>query len=365
MNENRSSALSRWLVAGIVVVVALIFVVTLVRRNAARSAGTVEEEPYTLDNSAGQVFAVTTGKEGQLVAATNGGMQLFSVDGVSVAHELMSFKQPGVTAGETAAAAYDIGAETLVVTDLEGNTSIIEPAGAIISARMNREGWLAVVTEAPGYKAVVTVYDAGGKAVYAWYSGTSYVLTAALSDEGTLAALCVDETGGSVNFFRLSDEDPVGVFSAPGEVFADLCWTDDGHVAAVSAARVAFLEDDGSLAGAYDFKGLNLYDYAREGSGFFTLALSRYRSGSPTKLVTLSPKGEVLGDIDAPAGLESISAHGKHVLALCATGLIQYNQQLEQMLTADIGQTGVRQALLLQSGKCVLVFDYSAQAFEY
>ena len=58
-------------------------------------------------------------------------------------------------------------------------------------------------------------------------------------------------------------------------------------------------------------------------------------------------------------------AHGKHVLALCGTGLIQYNQQLEEMLTADVGQTGVRQALLLESGKCVLVFDYSAQAFEY
>ena len=84
-----------------------------------------------------------------------------------------------------------------------------------------------------------------------------------------------------------------------------------------------------------------------------------------TRLITLSPKGEVLGDIIPPSGLTGISAHGKQVLALCGRELIQYNQQLEEMLTADVGQTGVRQALLLQSGKCVLVFDYSAQAFEY
>ena len=109
----------------------------------------------------------------------------------------------------------------------------------------------------------------------------------------------------------------------------------------------------------------NLDLAAREGSGFFTAALSRYRSGSPTKLVTLSPRGEVLGEIEAPEGLESISAHGKQVLALCGKRLIQYNQQLEEMLTADLEQTSVRQALLLESGRCVLVFDYSAEAFTY
>lgn len=365
MNEKRPSALTHVLLAAIVLVVALIFVVTLVRRSAAKSAAVNEEAPYTLDNSAGQVFAVTTGKAGQLVAATNGGVQLFSPEGQSVAHELMSFKQPGVTAGDHAAAAYDIGAESLVVADTDGNVSRIKPAGAVISARMNSEGWLAVVTEAPGYRAVVTVYDNTRKAVYVWYSGSSYVLTAAISDDRTLAALCVDESGGSVQIFRLSDENPVGTFTAPGELFADLSWTDDDHIAAVSPSRVVFLNEDGGTAGEYGFNGQSLYDYAREGSGFFTVALSQYRSGSPTRLITLSPKGEVLGDIEAPEGLESVSAHGKQVLALCGRHLIQYNQQLEQMLAADIEQTGVRQALLLESGKCVLVFDYSAQAFNY
>ncbi|MBQ9045258.1 MAG: hypothetical protein IJ112_04865 [Oscillospiraceae bacterium] len=365
MTENRSSALTRWLIAAIVLVVALIFVVVLVRRSAARSAAATEEAPYTLDNSAGQVFAVTAGREGQLVAVTNGGLQIFSPEGASVVHELMSFKQPGVTAGERAAAAYDIGAETLLVADLDGTVNTVEPPGAIISARMNSAGWLALVTEAPGYRAVVTVYDENHNAVYAWYSGTSYVLTAEVSEKGVLAVLCVDETGGSVNFFKLSDEDPVGTYTAPGELFADLCWIDGTHAAAIGQSRAVFLNTDGSPAGDYDFNGQNLYDYAREGSGYLALCLSQYRSGSPTRLLTLSPRGEVLGDIAAPDGLESVSAHGKQVLAFCGKQLIQYNQQLEEMLTAEVDQTGVRQALLLQSGRCVLVFDYSAQAFEY
>ena len=127
MTEKRSSALTRWLIAAIVVIAALIFVVTLVRRSAEKAAAATEEEPYTLDNSAGQVFAVTAGREGQLVAATNGGIQVFSPEGMSAAHELMSFKQPGVSAGERAACAYDIGAETLVVTDLEGGVTTIKP----------------------------------------------------------------------------------------------------------------------------------------------------------------------------------------------------------------------------------------------
>lgn len=365
MTENRSSALTRWLIAAIVLVAAVIFVVVLVRRSASGPASAAEEAPYTLDNSAGQVFAVTTGREGQLVAVTNGGLQLFDTEGMSVTHELMSFKQPGVTAGEKHAAAYDIGAETLVLTDTDGNVKSLKPAGAVISARMNRDGWLAVVTEAPGYRAVVTVYDAEGSAVYVWYSGSSYVLAADISDDRSLAALCVDESGASVSFFKLSQEEPVGVFEAPGELFADIRWTDDDHLAVVGQTRAVFLKDDGSAAGSLDYNGQNLYDYACAGSGFFTLALSQYRSGSPTRLLTLSPKGAVLGDIPAPEGLEGVSVHGKQVLALCGQHLIQYNQQLEEMLTADVGQSGVRQALLLQSGRCVLVYDYSAQALEY
>lgn len=365
MTEKRSSALTQWLIAGVVLVAALIFVIVLVRRSAARSAAATEEAPYTLDNSAGQVFAVTTGKTGQLVAATNGGMQLFSPEGQSVAHELSSLKQPGVTAGEQSAAAYDIGGETLLVADLEGNVTSITPPGTIISARMNAEGWLAVVTEAPGYKAVVTVYDDTYKAVYAWYSSTSYVLTAELSDDRVLAALCVDESGGSVNLFRLSEEKPIGAFTAPGEVLLDLDWVDDDHVAAVSQSRVVFLNEDATIAGSFSYNGQKLYDYTGDGRDFFAVCLSQYRSGSPTRLVTLSPTGEILGDLAAPSELESISAHEKQVLALCNGKLIQYNQQLEEMLTADVAQSGVRQALLLESGKCVLVFDYSAQGFEY
>ena len=365
MNENRPSALTRLLIAACVVVVALIFVVVLVRRSASQSTAAVEEAPYTLDNSAGQVFAVTTAREGQLVAATNGGLQMFSTDGASITHELMSLKQPGVTAGEQMAAAYDIGEPLVVVVRADGSVHTMEPPGPVISARMNRDGWLAVVTEAPGYKAVVTVYDNTQKAVYAWYSGSSYVLTAELSDDRTLAVLCVDESGGSVNIFRLSEEDPIGVYAAPGEMLADLCWVDDDHVAAVSSSRVVFLNENGSAAGEFDYNGQNLYDYAREGSGFFALVLSQYRSGSPTRMLTLSPRGEVLGDLEAPTELESISAHGKQVLALCGQRVVQYNQQLEEMRAASVGQTGVRQALLLENGRCVLVFDYSAQAFDF
>lgn len=365
MKENRSSALTRWLIAACVVLSALIFVAVLLHRSASSSTAAVPEAPYTLDNSAGQVFAVTTGRDGQLVAATNGGLQVFSPEGETVLHELMSFKQPGVTAGDASAAAYDIGAETLVVTDMEGNLNTVEPPGAVISARMNHKGWLALVTEAPGYRGVVTVYDEHHNAVYAWYSGSSYVLTAAVSEKGTLGVLCVDETGGSVSLFKLSEEEPVGTFSAAGELFADLCWVDNDHVAAVSPARVVFLNTNGEAAGEYAYSGQNLYDYACSGSGFFTLCLSQYRSGSPTKLLTLSARGETLSELEAPEGMESLSVHGKQVLVLCGKQLIQYNQQLEEMRTAALDQTGVRQALLLQSGRCVLVYDYAAQGFDY
>ena len=42
--------------------------------------------------------------------------------------------------------------------------------------------------------------------------------------------------------------------------------------------------------------------------------------------------------------------------------LTLYNQQLEEMRSAEIDAVGVQQALLLKNGEALLVYDYSAQA---
>ena len=359
--KTNNSRLRQTLLVAAAVLAALVFVVALVRRGVAGGAGAASETPFLLDNSAGQVYAVS---DGRLAVAANSGVQLFDADGNTVLHEIVSLSEPGITAGDRRVAAFDIGGTTLLVADFDGNVARVEPAGAIISARMNADGELAVATEAAGYKGMVTVYDEKLTAIYQWYSGTGYVMNAALSDAGTLAVLCADADGASVHLFSLDSEGERGVFQADEELFADLCWLDGGHVAALSQTRLVLLDDRGQSTGEYAFDRLHLYDYSRDGSGFFTLALSQYRSSSATKLVTISPSGEVLGETEPPDGLEGVSACGKQVLVQRGGKLTLYNQQLEELRSAETELHGVGRAILLQRGRALLLSDDSAQVVE-
>lgn len=357
---SKNPKLRQILIAVVAVVAALVFVVALVRRGGSAASGTETAEPYALDGSAEQVFRAA---DGRLAVASSSGLQIFDEDGATVLHEIFSLAEPGLTVGGGYAAAYDIGGTELRVARMDdGELQTVEPAGTIVSAALSESGALAVVTDAAGYKGMVTVYDTERNAVYEWYSGTSYVLNAALSPSGDrLAVLCMAEGGSSVHLFALNSETERGVFSAEGELLADLFWV-DSRVCALSSSRLVFLSDSAEQAGEYVYDGMYLYDYAREGDGFVTLVLSQYRSGSAEKVVTVSDNGSVLGETAAADGAESVSACGKQVLLFGGGTLTLYNQQLEQLEQTQEELAGVRRALLLRRGQALLISDYSAQS---
>lgn len=358
---SKNPKLRMFAIAAAAVIVALLFVVLLLQRGGASSSANTDAEPYTLDSSAKQVFRAT---EGRLAVASSSGLQLFDEDGNTVLHEIFSLAEPGLTVCADRVAAYDIGGTQLSVADFDGDIQTVAVSEAIVSASLNENGWLTVVTDATGYKGMVTVYDASLNAIYEWYSGKGYVMNAALSaGNSRLAVLCAEEGGSAVHLFSLDSEEERGCYAVTDELFADLYWIDGDRLCALSQTRLAFLNDKGELAGEYSYGGMYLYDYSKDGDGFFTLVLSQYRSGSAAKIVTVSPNGAMLGETVPAGDVESVSVCGKQVL-LCGGGtLTVYNQQMEQLKQVEEDLLGVRRAILMQRGKALLVYDYSAQSY--
>lgn len=360
---SKNPKLRMLLIAAVAVIVALLFVVLLLQRGGRAAAGKdASSEPYTLDSSAKQVFRAL---DGRLAVASSSGLQLFDENGNTVLHEIFSLAEPGLTVGAERAAAYDIGGTQLSVAGFDGgDLQTVEVAGSIVSASLNAGGWLTVVTDAAGYKGMVTVYDASLNAVYEWYSGKGYVMNAALSDNNSrLAVLCAEEGGSAVHLFALDSETERGSYAVTDELFADLYWIDGDRVCALSQTRLAFLNDKAELTGEYGYGGMYLYDYTRDGDGFCTLVLSQYRSGSAAKLVTVGSSGVVLGETVPDGDVESVSACGKQVLVCGGGRLTLYNQQAERLKQAQEDLLGVRRAILLQRGRALLVYDYSAQSY--
>ena len=121
---------------------------------------------------------------------------------------------------------------------------------------------------------------------------------------------------------------------------------------AACRSRVShFFDDSAKLADEYSFGDLYLYDYAAEGDGFVTLALSRYRSGSAAQLVTVNSGGNVLGECTPTGSVTSLSVNGKQVLVQYSDRLTLYNQQLDEIKSVEQNLLGVRRSVLLRRGR--------------
>lgn len=315
-------------------------------------------EQWAFEAGSAQVFAPAGNG---LAVASATGLQLLGSDGYTVARVVCALGTPAVSACAQYAAAYDVGGTALRVADFGGAVTELDTENPIISVRVSAAGFMAVCTEEQGYKGLVTVYDATLTAIYEWYSGEGYLLSAEVSPDGTeLAALTAAEDGGHVKFFLLTSEEEQGDYTAAGELLLDARWIGDKRVCALSETRAVFLDDAGGEAGAYDYGGMYLADYAFGGEDFVVLALSKYLSGSVTQLVSLSDGGETLGQVEPDAELKSLSAGEKQVLALYSDGLTLYSRSLSEQ-SGDTEIDGVKTALLRKNGGALLVYTGAAQ----
>ena len=316
-------------------------------------------EPFTYEVGSGQVFAVSGNR---LAVASPTGIQLLSDKGYTVVREVFSMDRPAIAVSEKYCVFYDAGGRELRYVNAK-NESVRLDMGetAILSASVNDSGYLTVITEETGYKAVVTVYDSTLHRVFAWHSGSAYVHAAQVSpNDRTLAALCTDTSGGRLQLFTLGSEEPSGSFASAGELFWDLRWLGRDTVCVLTEERLIFLDDGAQMTGEYAFADRWLLDYGF-GDGFASVLLGEHRSGGSSLLVTVGANGREKSSAELhQKDVLTLSAGSDRVLTLCADELTLYTDML-----SPLGSTqetlGAKKALLRRDGKCLLLSAYSAE----
>ncbi|HHU22786.1 MAG TPA: hypothetical protein GXZ52_05135 [Clostridiales bacterium] len=316
-----------------------------------------ESEPFTYEAGADQVFA--RAGNGLAVASTTG-MQLIDSDGNAVIRQVFSMDIPAVAASKKHCAFYDIGGTTLRLASFDGKYTELDTERPIISVTISSGAYLCVTTEETGYKGKVTVYDVSLTPVYQWFSGSGYVLSAAVGpDNSSLAVLCADGEGGVIRFFSLDSEKERGSFTAPAELFVDLYYMGDGRLCAISENRLVFLNSKGEMVNSFDFGENYLIDYEFS-KDFTAVILGKYRSGSEGRLLTVDSNGQVLGEIPLQRDVLSLSAWDRQLLVLYSDSLYLYTQELSEK-TVRQGIWRAKKVILREKGDALLLSAYSAE----
>ncbi len=319
-------------------------------------------ELYAFSNDRSNVFALLGD---HLIVASTTNVTVLGDDGSIVYSGSVKLVSPAIAVGGQTAAVYDIGAQTLLVFSASGLVRDMsgECSGSILSVSLNPSDYLTLNAEKSGYKSTVTVYDASGEKVFAFNSSERYVIDAAvLRDCKHMAAVTLGEANGAVantvSLYSLGSEKAASVNTLTGSLLLSLDSV-AGSLACLTDESLTFFTAGGSLAGSYRFEYPYLRGVSMEGDGFAALLLSRYRSGSALRIVTVGTDGEALGGLDSRGEVLSLSAAGNYLAVLYSDSLVIYTPQMEEYARL-VGTEYARAVIMRDDGTAVLIGSASA-----
>ena len=322
----------------------------------------VAEDEYIFDAGSGQVFA----SAGQGLAVANStGFELLDSSGSVAASKLLQMDNPAVAACDSYAVFYDIGGTNIAAAWFDGTIQALTVEGDILSATVSDGGYLTITTEATGYRALVTVYNAELSPVYQWYSSSAWVISGIVSpDNRKLAVLSYTASGSEVRLFSLSDTVQKAAFSVEDKVLLDVHWLSSSHLCAYTTEQAFFFHSDGQWQDTYSFAGQYLTGCADDGDGFITFSLSPYRAGTTSMLVSLDETGKPLGTADIQSEIVSMTASGSEILVLCADGALLYSETLSEKGRIT-GLPGFKYGLLRSRGEALLIASNYAEVYKF
>ena len=293
---------------------------------------------YVYDNDRTNCYALLGER---LIVVSTTRMSVLASDGTVVYAQEVKLDSPAIAVGGKTAAVYSVGGTSLYILGEKGlvRDMSAETGSGVISAKLNSSDLLALVTDKSGYKSAVSVYSASGERSFTFNSSNHYMLDACVERDGRHAAVVMlgEEDGSflsTIERFALDQETPVSSCELSETLLYELNSLGSTLVA-VTDDRFVALSGDGSIAGSYDYAYPYLRGSTLSGSGFGALVLSRYRSGSAGKIVTVGPEGNRIASLDTQRDVLDISAAGKYLAVLYSDELVIYTAELEEYAVLD------------------------------
>ena len=307
--------------------------------------------------------------DGDLLVCSTTSIGLYSGSGTQYVDLTVTMSKPVVSTNGSLAVVYDAGGSSLYVL---GQREVIWSATdltSILSAHLNRNGQLTVVSQSTGYKGTVTVYSSSYEKLMSVNLSSAYVMDAALSDDGkTLSILNVGQQDGAfqsiLSLYTLNTGDggdfqPNLTRSLGSSVVLETRHT-LSHVWSMGDNGLTITDHQGNST-TVDWKEMHLKGYSLAGDDFAVALLAKYRAGSQGELWVIGSDG-TYQSLEIDQQVLSISAAGRYVAVLTGNQLNIYTEDLQPYATLESTQ-GARKVLLLEDGSAILISADSASFY--
>lgn len=333
-----------------------------------------QAESFHYSSSESDVFADLNG---DLLVCGKNSISLYSGSGVQYIDQPVNFSSPAVAVGGGSAVVYDAGGTDLYVFRRREQVFSLHSDGMLLSASLNDNGLLTVVSQQSSYRGVATVYDSSfdPSAYTALRLSSTCLMDARLAaDNRTLATVCVGQQDGeftsTLALYDLGNLDTDGVSqeavptascSLGGNVVLEL-GTSDGRWWALGDQGLWLLDGGGTILGILDWSDRILKAYTLSGDGFSAALLGKYRADSQSSLSVVDRDGVLTGTLTLGSQVLSLDAAGRYFAVLTADRLDIYTRDM-QLYSSLSGTQGAQRVLLREDGTAILISSGTARLY--
>jgi hypothetical protein len=282
-----------------------------------------------------------------------------------------SFKNPRLLSSPRNILAYDRGGNTLVLANDRAILLDTRTERPIITAKLNRQGYVALVTQAEGYKSLLTIMDASGVPIFRYFS-PDYIIDAALSPDSGLCAVsyAVFENNwikGHIKVFDITKRDADEIINSPVAVIrphdedgliSEVFLGRGGKILTIGEKNISFYDADGVLLNSTDLSGRVLLDYSIMNTGV-AIRTARTDTGIESRLDLYDFDGELIDSTDINEEIICQSGGGDYVTLVTSRSIRVYDYKLS-LKSDEPNESGARRILQRDNGTMFLIFnDYA------
>lgn len=254
-----------------------------------------------------------------------------------------SYQNPMLKTCSTRAIFYDLGGKNLEVTSKSKTLHTASTDYNIISAAISNYGTFAVVTEAKGFLAQLTVFSKDSKSVYYRYNfANHYITDVAISEDGRSAAVCGatardGSVVSSVYVFDYNREEPWVKFDYSDNMFIRLEYLSNGNVVAVGDKLVSVINPYRGTHEDYSYDNKNIVGFDVNKKDGVLLALSLSEDGTNTDMVLIGQNGKLEKSFHTEHSVKAVSFNHHKSAALSYGKVYVYNFSGHLLNSFDVG----------------------------
>ena len=354
-----------------ILVTALILAVVIVYRNwdffkpeSFKETVTIRSDSKSLLKIGG-AMDVITGNTAQYMSFASG-LAVVTTTNIRYATEAgddgfladLTLNKPAAAVSGSRMVVYDRGGKTIASADESGILAKTEALGNCIAADVNRNGWVAVVSECEGYQCAAAVYDPQMNRRYVWKTPTYFAAGAVASENGNYMAVLAVSTAdrqlsSKVLVFHLQKEGVAAEIDLGSARVLSLMENDVGLLIVTDTEAIA-ASWNGAVTERVSFQGDRVCGLEKDGHALFLLLTAENDATVRYRLTRLDGTGAQTARIHLKCDVQAISAGNGMIAVLTGSQIRLYDETLavKKYVSPEPGVTNI---VLMRDNKLVMI----------